>query len=268
VSYFIVVQSDVMIGSAFLSTVAIGHYSVALQLATLPMAKVMGTINQITLPAMSRQQDDPARLRQNLLKSIGIMSLVAFPTLWGISAIAPELVRVLFGEKWLDSVTALTLLPLVVPLRMVSSIFFTAALALGNRQLDLRNTIINFVLLPGGFFIGAHWGLTGLCVSWLISVPLAYALVMPTLIRYLGFRLRDIGTECGAPAIAGGVMYAAVAILRMTLAGQSDLMALVLLSAAGAIVYFAVIALISRRHLVSIGSFARSLMSREAPKTA
>ena len=64
VSYFIVVQSDVLIGSAFLSTTEIGQYSVALQLATLPMAKVMGTINQITLPAVARQQGDrPAFVR-------------------------------------------------------------------------------------------------------------------------------------------------------------------------------------------------------------
>jgi len=40
------------------------------------------------------------------------------------------------------------------------------------------------------------------------------------------------------------------------------------LSSAGALVYFAVMALISRRHLVSIGGFARSLLGREAPKIA
>ena len=34
VSYFVVVQSDVLIGSAFLSTTEIGRYSVALQLAS------------------------------------------------------------------------------------------------------------------------------------------------------------------------------------------------------------------------------------------
>ena len=83
VSYFIVVQSDVLIGSAFLSTTEIGQYSVALQLATLPMTKVMGTINEITLPAVAQQQGDLPRVRQAVLKSIGLISLIAFPTALG-----------------------------------------------------------------------------------------------------------------------------------------------------------------------------------------
>jgi teichuronic acid exporter len=268
VSYFIVTQSDVMIGSAFLSTTEIGQYSVALQLATLPMAKVMGTINQIALPTLARQQNDPARVRQSLLKSLGLMSLVAFPMLWGISAVAPELVRVLFGEKWLQSIPALVILPLIVPVRMICSVMFTAALALGNRQLDLRNTVVNFVLLPSGFFIGAHWGLIGLCSAWLISVPIAYSFSIVGVARFLGIRATDLVKECATPAVAAAVMYATIAALRVILGGKPAIAALFTLSVTGAAVYFGVMALISRRHLVSARSFARSFFSRDAPKLA
>ncbi len=268
VCYFLVVQSDVLIGSMFLSTTEIGRYSVALQLATLPMTKVMGTINQIALPAMARQQEDMGRLRQNLLKSLGLMSLVAFPTLWGISAVAPELVRVLFGGNWLQAIPALTILPLIVPIRMLASVLFTAALALGNRQLDLRNTIVNFIALPGGFFIGAHWGLVGLCLSWLISVPLVYALFMPTLIRFLGFRPRELLAEFAAPLFAAGVMYAVVTILRPTLEAQTAATSLGVLSLSGALVYVGLMALISRRHLATARNFARSMRGSEVPKAA
>jgi len=261
VSYFVVVQSDVLIGSAFLSTTEIGQYSVALQLATLPMTKVMGTINQITLPAVAQQQGDPARVRQVVLKSIGLISLLAFPMLWGVSAIAPELVRVLFGPKWLPAVPALTILPLIVPLRMICSVLFTTSLALGNRRLDLRNTIINFVLLPSGFFVGAHWGLLGLCAAWLVSVPVAYAFSIPAALRFIGVRALGVVAECGSPAVAAGVMYVAVVALRPALAEQPPIAALGTLSAAGAFVYFAVMALISPRHLVTARSFARSFLA-------
>ena len=268
VSYFIVVQSDVLIGSAFLSTTEIGQYSVALQLATLPMTKVMGTINQLTLPLVAGQQSDRSRVRQTVLASIGVISLVAFPVLWGISAVAPELVRVLFGPKWLQVVPALTILPLVVPIRMVCSVMFTTSLALGNRQLDLRNTIINFAVIPGGFFVGAHWGLTGLCLSWLVSVPLAYAFSVPAVLRVIGVRVLDLTAECGPPAVAAGVMCAAIMSLRIALADQSAITALGMLCAAGAVVYVAVVALISPRHLVTARGFARSLLSKDAPTIA
>jgi O-antigen/teichoic acid export membrane protein len=266
VSYFIVVQSDVLIGSAFLSTTEVGQYSVALQLATLPMTKVSGTINQIMLPAIARKQDDPPSVRQALLKSVRLISTIAFPMLCGISAVAPELVRVLLGPKWLPAVPALTILPLIVPIRMILSTVFTTSLALGNRKLDLRNTIINFVLLPGGFFIGAHWGIIGLCLSWLLSVPLAYSFTVPAALRFLGIRPVDLIAECGAPAAATVVMYAAVAAFRLGIVGQPPMGALLTLTAAGAFVYFAVIAIISRQHLISAQNFAHSFFSR--PKSA
>ena len=105
------------------------------------------------------------------------------------------------GPKWLQAVPALTILPLIVPIRMVCSVMFTTSLALGNRQLDLRNTIVNFVLLPSGFFIGAHWGLVGLCSAWLVSVPLAYAFSVPTVLRLIGrSRARS---HCGMRSTCG-----------------------------------------------------------------
>jgi O-antigen/teichoic acid export membrane protein len=266
VSYFIVVQSDVLIGSAFLTTTEIGQYSVALQLATLPMAKVMGTINQITLPSVARQQDDPPVVRRALMQAVGLISLIAFPMLWGISAVAPELVGVLLGPKWIGSVPALAILPLIVPLRMICSILFTTSLALGNRQLDLRNTLINFLLIPTGFFVGAHWGLVGLCLAWMVSVPIAYSFSVPAVLRFIGVRVGDFLAECGSPAFAAGVMYAAVAALRPLLADQPAIVRLAMLSSAGAAVYFVLMALISRRHLVSARSFAKSLLARDAPK--
>jgi O-antigen/teichoic acid export membrane protein len=267
VSYFIVVQSDVIIGSAFLSTTEIGRYSVALQLATLPMAKVMGTINQIALPAVARQQDDLPRLRQSVLKALGLLALIAFPALWGISAVAPELVWVLLGSNWIETVPALVILPLIVPVRMICSVLFTTSLALGNRQLDLRNTILNFVLLPTGFFVGAHWGLIGLCSAWLVSVPFAYAFSVPAVLKCIGIRGRELAAECGAPALAAGVMYAAVVAARAALDGLPEIALLFALSAAGAAAYFLVIAFVSRRHLATARSFLRALIARDAPKT-
>lgn len=263
VNYFVVVQSDIVVGSAFLTTTEIGQYSVALQLATLPMSKIMGTVNEIMLPAVARLQGDQASLHNAVVKSIGLMSLVAFPTLWGISAIAPEIVQLLFGQKWLPAVPALVILPLIGPIRMVCAMMFTASLALGNRQLDLRNTIVNFVLLPTGFFVGAHWGLVGLCSAWLVSVPLALAFSLPAVLRSIGVSARDLVTECGPPALAAGVMYAAMAGLRLTLAQQLPVIAtLATLCAVAPLVYFAVMWLVSRRHLVTAKSFARSLMAK------
>jgi O-antigen/teichoic acid export membrane protein len=178
--------------------------------------------------------------------------------------VAPELVRVLFGTRWIEVVPAVTILPIVVPIRMVCSVLFTTSLAMGNRNLDLRNTLLNFVLLPSGFFVGAHFGVVGLCLAWLIAAPLVYAFSIPAVLRLLGMRARDLVAACGAPALASGVMFGAVLALRPALAGQAPALQLLALSAAGACAYFAVMALVARHHLVVARGFIRSLVAARA----
>jgi hypothetical protein len=170
----------------------------------------------------------------------------------GDLAVAPELVSVLFGPKWLAAVPALVILPLIVPVRMACSVLFTTSLALGNRQLDLRNTIANFVLIPGGFYVGAHWGMLGLCLAWLVSVPLAYAFSVPTIVRFIGIRPRELIKECGAPASAALAMYAAIVALRPSLAGLPSIGLLFALVGAGGLAYVLIVALISPHHLASV----------------
>lgn len=268
VSYIAVVQSDVAIGSRFLTTTQIGQYSVALQLATLPMSKLMGTINQIMLPAVARQQDDLPKVRQGLLKAICVISTFTFPALIGISAVAPELVEVLFGSKWRTIVPALMILPLIVPVRVIAAMLYTTSLALGNRALDLRNTIINFIVLPTGFFAGAHWGLVGLCSAWLVAVPVAYSFTTPSLMRCIGLRAGELFAQCAAPAAAAGVMFGTVTAARAALDGWQALPALVVLTIAGALVYFSAMAVLSLRHLAATRDFVSSLFRNRSASAA
>jgi hypothetical protein len=100
-----------------------------------------------------------------------------------------------------------------------------------------------------------------LCLAWLVTVPLAYAFSIPAVLRLLGMRARDLIEACGAPALAGAVMFAAVLALRPAFDGRPAILQLLALSAAGACAYFAVMALVSRRHLVVAHSFIRSLVA-------
>jgi PST family polysaccharide transporter len=170
------------------------------------------------------------------------------------------LVRLLFGQKWLAIVPALIILPLIVPVRMVCNILYTTSLALGNRALELRNTIINFVLLPTGFYVGAHWGLIGLCAAWLVTIPLAYSFTVVSVVRFIGVRISGVLAECAAPAAAAVIMYAAIAALRLVTSDWPNAVALVSLIVAGGLVYFGALALVSRRHLVSAFNFSRTML--------
>jgi O-antigen/teichoic acid export membrane protein len=183
--------------------------------------------------------------------------------------VAPELVRALLGDKWLAAVPALMILPLIVPIRMICGVLFTTSFALGNRRADLRNTVVNMIFLPTGFFIGAHWGLIGLCSAWLVSLPLAYSITLRSILRRTGVRVADLIKECGAPALAAACMYGVIAVLRFTtFDSEKPFITLIALVATGAVVYVGAMAAFSLRHLSRARSFVLSLLGRSAPEAA
>lgn len=213
----LVYQTDVLIGARRLGAGPIGVYSVALQLATLPLQKIMMTLNQIALPAVARLQDEPERLSRRMIDATRILVVVSIPALWGLSSVAPELVHVVLGPRWTDAILPIQLIALVAPLRMISAIFATASIGIGRIGLDIRNNVQTAVVLPISFFVGTFWGVNGLAAAWLFAVPLLFALNFPPMARALSVRPAEVARTLVRPVAAGIVMFLAVEAGRLTL---------------------------------------------------
>lgn len=242
-----VYQLDVVIAGRLLTKEAVGIYSVSLHLANLPMQKVMNVLNQVVFPTVARMQSDLDNLRLRLLQGARLLSFVSVPMLWGISAVAPELVVVVLGERWIDAVFALQAVTLVLPLRMLSIVLASAVSAVGRVDVDLKNNLVSAVLLPAAFLIGAQWGIEGLALSWVVAVPLIFLVNFARMGRVLGLDLRSIGVAMLAPLCAGALMYGAVSGARLGLESSGDLPRFVALIGVGALTYLVAVSLLERR---------------------
>jgi O-antigen/teichoic acid export membrane protein len=243
----LVYQCDVLIAGRYLPHASIGLYSVSLHVATLPMQKIMGVVNQVALPAVSRLQSDLPRLRARLLEASRLLTFASVGLLWGLSSVAPEFVRVVMGSQWQDAIYPLRVICLVVPLRMLNAIFSTSTIGLGRAGVDLRNSVVNIVVLPASFFIGVHWGVNGLATSWAIAIPAVFVIVFPRISQALGITLREIADSVWAPLVSGAAMWAAIIGMRTLTLDLHDAARLTLLVGTGAIVYLAVALTIDRR---------------------
>lgn len=230
-------QCDVLIGGRFLSKDALGIYSVSLHLATLPMQRIMSIVNQVAFPTVARMQDDREKLRERLLYAMRLLMFVGVPLTWGIAAIAPELTELVLGPQWHGAIFVLQVMALVIPLKMFSALLATAASAVGEVRLDLKNNITNAIVMPLSFLVGVQWGVEGLAVSWLAAAIIVLVLTLPAMGRVLSVSLRDILRTVTGPAAAGAAMVGAVFWTRELLAPISKMVALPLLIAIGAIAY-------------------------------
>ena len=258
--YQLASQSDIAVGSRALSSVDVGHYAVALQLATLPMQKLMGIVNEVTLPTMSRLQHDLPRVHRRLIDGIALLALVAVPLMWGISAVASELVSVVLGPKWLSAIYAVTVISLVIPGRMIATPIFTTALGLGNMRGDVRNSVASAVIMPLGFLVGVVWGVDGLATSWLVSVPLLLSLTLGRTLRAIGVPPLEIWRAVRGPILSGLAMYLAVATVRGARLFDPGLPALAGLVGVGAVTYCGSALLLARRNVLAMRAFYGALI--------
>jgi teichuronic acid exporter len=238
--YFVYSQADVFVGGRIFGKELLGFYSISLHLASLPVQKISSIINQIAFPAFAEAQRHPAAIPWHMLKGIRLLSFLSFPVLWGISSIAPEIVGVLLGVKWESATVPLQILPLVMPVTILSPFMNTAFQGIGKTDVVLRNAGTASVILPIAFFVGAHWGLLGMSLAWLIGFPLVFYLNLRRMLPMVGIKVSAVFGAAAWPALSALVMYACVMLTRYFLVGtvpQPVLMATLI--AAGALGFVA-----------------------------
>jgi len=255
----IVYQLDTVIAGRTLSAAAVGLYSVSLHLATLPMQKIMSIVNQVALPAVARMQSDMPRLRRRLIEASRLMTFFSMPTMWGMSAVAPELVDVAMGPKWVGAVYPLQIICCIVPLRMLSVLFGTAVVGIGKASADVRNTIVSSIVLPTGFLVGIHWGVNGLATSWVIALPIVFCANFPRITRALGVRAVDVAASIWTATLAGALMYGVIAAARVGLVTIPPMGRLPLLVIIGAAAYLGLLSVIDRRMYSDVRGFLTAL---------
>ena len=239
-------QADLLIAGRALSQEAVGAYSVAVQLANLPLQKVMGIVNQVAFPAMARLQEELPRMPQRLLSAIRLLAVGTIPILWGISAVAPEFVAVVLGDQWSSVILPLQLIAIAAPIRMLATLLATAVSAMGRADIELVNTLVSLAVFVAAFLVGVRWDIHGLAVAYVIAASSSLLLNFRRTARVIGVSAREIGTAGRSTVMAGVVMFASTVGARSLLPEVSDGLRLPVLVAVGAAAYVAAMVLVDR----------------------
>jgi O-antigen/teichoic acid export membrane protein len=160
---------DYLVIGKFLGAEALGFYTLAYQIITVPQKKINPTINKVAFPSFSKIQNDDARLRRGYLKVTKYVGAVAFPLLVGILAVAPEFVPVFYGNNWLPSVRIIQILSLVGILQALSNPIGSLLLAKGRADLGFKYNVFVVVVVAIASLIGIRFGAEGVAMGLLIT---------------------------------------------------------------------------------------------------
>jgi len=232
-------QADVFIIGRILGSTALGYYSIAMHIASLPLQKVGSIINQVGLPAYSKIQSDPELIAHYVLKMSRVMGLIGFPIFFGISSISPELVLIFLGEKWLLSILPLQLLSLIVPLRLLNTSLFPAINGVGRPDVNVKTLLAACVVMPLAFFMGVKWNLTGVSLAWIIGYSLWFIYMLKNVLPVFGLKMIRFSRAISASAMLAGIMCIAIYFIRilMNKLQLGSVYILIILIATGIIIY-------------------------------
>lgn len=113
----------------FLPLERVGEIGFAIRFTDALRGVIGSAAGRLCLALFSRQQDAPDRLRDLFLGALRLMGLVALPASTALAVCAPDLIRTVFGERWLGAVfhvQALSLMSGLVLARVPVPFMFTA----------------------------------------------------------------------------------------------------------------------------------------------
>jgi O-antigen/teichoic acid export membrane protein len=266
--WYLYTQADTFIIGKLLGKELLGVYSVGKQITSLIAAKVAPILNQIAFPAFSRIQDNKKEVAYYTIKGVRIIIVLSVPAFWGISCVAPELIDILFGEKWILTVPTLIWRSFILPLSIASGMILTILKSLGKADISLKNIITASIIMPVAFVIGCQWGILGVSVAWTVGFPLYFFVTVYRSAPYLGVRMRDLLEVLVKPVIGALFMYGGVSLLREALKGYalSSGTLLGMMVVAGVVIYIAVEAIINRETVLELFYVAKRLTKRDVGK--
>jgi O-antigen/teichoic acid export membrane protein len=195
----------VLIGRV-LTAAALGAYSLASNIAQMPLSLVSGTLSRAVSPAYSRIQDDKDRLERAWLRNKRMSVSVVAPMLATLVVAAPDFVQLVFGEKWDDTVAPLRLLCVASLAQSLGALNWSVLQARGEGGAVLRLILLTSCASLLAFVVGLTWGIVGVATSYAIA---RWLIVVPT--TWLTTRTLSFDFWAGLRAGAGIVPIVAVA---------------------------------------------------------
>jgi len=256
--WFAYANMDITIAGKMLGSEVLGFYSVALTLAAIPLDKVMPVLTQVAFPAVSRIQDDPERVRQNILRALRYGNLVFLPVFWGMAWVADDAIPILLGPEWQRVVIPFQFICLILPLKALAALLPPGLFGLGRPMVNVVNMVVSFVLLSIGFGVGAQWGMVGLAASWLFVYPVVFVIITTRALPVFGIKWSEALDAWHGGLVAALLMSIAVLTVQNLLVDLSPLLRLIISIITGVVTYVLAMVVIDRPVLTEL----RGVVSR------
>jgi teichuronic acid exporter len=257
---------DNFVAGRVLGQSALGLYGTAWELAYVPIEKVTSLVTTVIPTYLAAVQSEPAALRRYLRGLTEVIALATFPATFGLGLVANELVPLFFGHKWDGMIGPLQVLSFYTAFRSIVALLPKVLTAAGHVRYVMWNDLAALVILPPAFYLGSHYGTTGIAWGWVAAYPFVALPLYHKTFQAIDMRAREY---LGAirPALGGTIaMVVAVELAKHSVfSTRTLLLRLVLDVTVGALVYVGWLWSAHKERMFVLVQMARQLRGTPAP---
>ena len=193
-------------------TNVMGFFTQARKLEEVASTSISNIVNQVSYPVLAEVQNDKNRMISALEKLIVTISFASFPLMILLIVSAEPLIKLLYSDRWLNSVPYFRILCVAGIAISIQGINYYAVASIGKSKEIFKWTIIkrtlNLLYIIAGFKLfdiyGLLWGMV--LGSFTIYITNAYLTS-----KYVGYKLfkqlKDLTPIIFISLISGGVTY-------------------------------------------------------------
>jgi PST family polysaccharide transporter len=246
----------------FLGVDAIGIYGRGFALASMPTDTLNSAVGEVAFSALSRLQNDPARLRSYFLKGFSFVLGLTLPVTVACALFADDIVLVLLGPMWQASTEIVRLLAPTIAVTAVINPMGWLIYSLGLVRRSLKIALVFAPIMVLGCVLGLPYGAAGVAFAYSAVMVLWVVPHVAWCVHGTAISVRDVAAGVIRP-LACGVIAAAVGYSARQMCGDflSPVPRLVLESGVLAVTFFALLVFVAGQRALYV-DLLRGLSSR------
>jgi O-antigen/teichoic acid export membrane protein len=250
-SLFFVLQGivTVVLVGYFVGVEALGIWNLSMAIVIVPGTLLAYPLARVMYAAFARMRHNMERVAEVWLNGFTLLAAVLLPALFGLIAVAPDLIPLVFGSQWTQAVPVIQILCVFVMARTLQTWNTPVMDAAGKPQVAMFVNTSVLIALPPAIWFGSEFGIEGVAVAYSLAAFICGELpsfVLTT--RELSLRaLRVLGGLRGIVLASASACIAAVLVRQALTDGGMGVEPRLLLSIlAGGLVYGLCLALFAR----------------------
>ncbi|MBD2746936.1 lipopolysaccharide biosynthesis protein [Microvirga sp. BT688] len=201
-------QGDQFIVGRWLGSQALGLYSHAYQLMTAPALLVGRILDSVLFPTMAQVQLEPSRLARGYRSGLAISAVLVLPASMILAIVAPEIVLLLLGPKWLGVVPPFQALVLGTLFRTSDKLSDSVTRATGAVHARAWRQAVFAVSVLILALVGQQWGVEGVALGVLIAMTANFVMMAHLSVHLTNMRWSEFaGAHLPGVALAGVLSY-------------------------------------------------------------